>query len=188
MAKVTGPLHSDDARGKFAGAMVFSNWKGKKYCRSLVIPSNPQSEAQGDQRLIMGGTSKGIAKIGVGGVIDLALIALGVIPSDQSKQSFLVKRILQVYMFDATSFEVEVAEFDGHSATSDFESSAITLGLAAFDITYKGTTNDYDAGLQLYMCAKACFLMGLTAEPFDTALDSWTSTEIDEFVADLASA
>jgi hypothetical protein len=46
MAKVSGPLMSMDARGKFAGALVFSNWKGRPVVRQLVIPSNPASAGQ----------------------------------------------------------------------------------------------------------------------------------------------
>jgi len=50
MALVTGPLLSLDARGKVAGAIVFSNWKGRPTVRKLVTPSNPQSGAQTGQR------------------------------------------------------------------------------------------------------------------------------------------
>lgn len=50
MAKATGPLMSIDARGGFAGAMVFSNWKGRPTVRQLVIPANPQSQDQMDAR------------------------------------------------------------------------------------------------------------------------------------------
>jgi hypothetical protein len=46
MAKVSGPLMSMDARGKFANALVFSNWKGRPVVRQLVIPGNPASTAQ----------------------------------------------------------------------------------------------------------------------------------------------
>lgn len=50
MAKVTGPLMSMDASGKFAGALVFSKWKGRPTVRQLVIPANPQSTNQTAQR------------------------------------------------------------------------------------------------------------------------------------------
>lgn len=46
MAKVSGPLMSLDARGKFAGALVFSGWKGRPTVRQLVTPSNPMSADQ----------------------------------------------------------------------------------------------------------------------------------------------
>lgn len=46
MAKVSGPLMSLDARGKFAGALVFSGWKGRPTVRQLVTPANPFSANQ----------------------------------------------------------------------------------------------------------------------------------------------
>jgi hypothetical protein len=46
MAKVSGPLMSMDASGKFAGTLVFTRWKGRPVVRQLVTPSNPQSAGQ----------------------------------------------------------------------------------------------------------------------------------------------
>lgn len=46
MAKVTGPLFSVDASGRYAGSLVFAKWKGRNYVRQLVIPSNPMSADQ----------------------------------------------------------------------------------------------------------------------------------------------
>lgn len=46
MAKVTGPLMSMDASGKFGGALVFGKWKGRPTVRQLVTPSNPQTANQ----------------------------------------------------------------------------------------------------------------------------------------------
>lgn len=53
MALVSGPMLSLDARGKFGGALVFSNWKGRPTVRQLVKPSNPRSNAQYGQRAMM---------------------------------------------------------------------------------------------------------------------------------------
>lgn len=46
MAKVSGPLFSMDASGQFAGALVFSKFKGRNTVRQLVTPSNPQTADQ----------------------------------------------------------------------------------------------------------------------------------------------
>lgn len=46
MARVTGPLHSDDASGTYAGTLTFSKWKGRGYVRQCVTPSNPKSAKQ----------------------------------------------------------------------------------------------------------------------------------------------
>lgn len=53
MAKVTGPLMSMDARGKFGGSLVFSAWKGRNVARQLVTPANPQSVNQTTARNAM---------------------------------------------------------------------------------------------------------------------------------------
>lgn len=50
MAKVSGPLMSMDARGKFGNTLVFSGWKGRPTVRQLVTPSNPQTQDQEDAR------------------------------------------------------------------------------------------------------------------------------------------
>lgn len=46
MAKVTSPLFSAEASGKFAGSMVFSKWRGIATVRELVKPGNPKTAKQ----------------------------------------------------------------------------------------------------------------------------------------------
>lgn len=53
MAKVSGPLMSLDARNSFAGALVFTYWKGRNVVRQLVTPSNPQSLGQSEARTMV---------------------------------------------------------------------------------------------------------------------------------------
>lgn len=50
MAKLTGPLMSMGARGQIGKAFVVSNWKGIKYARQHVIPANPRTTAQQNNR------------------------------------------------------------------------------------------------------------------------------------------
>lgn len=50
MAKVTGPLMSMDASGKFGGSLVFGKWKGRNVARKLVTPSNPMTADQSEAR------------------------------------------------------------------------------------------------------------------------------------------
>ena len=51
MAKVSGPLFSQEASGKFGGALVYARRRGQNVVRSLVIPSNPQTDNQVAQRI-----------------------------------------------------------------------------------------------------------------------------------------
>ena len=46
MAKVTSPLFSFEARGQLGKSLVYSVWKGIKYVRQYVIPSNPDTVEQ----------------------------------------------------------------------------------------------------------------------------------------------
>jgi len=183
MAKVTGPLHSDGASGKLANSLVFATWKGVAYVRQYVIPSNPQSEGQGDQRIIVGGTGRAVGKIAVAGTINTKLAALEVIPAGQSKQSYMVQYILDHYLDTVTNYEAQLALLTGHTAYTGFGVGADALGLTEFDLTYAATAA-YDKALGLFLIAKACQALNFTGEPYTTSITSWTGADIDLFVAD----
>lgn len=188
MAKVTMPLMSGDASGKFGKALVFSKWKGQKYVRQLVTPSNPQSADQGDARIIAGGTGRAAGKVMPLMAYDNELIALGVIPSGQSKQSYLVKYIIDHYFtttgaIDSTKYAAELAALGSHGAKTSFESGADDLGITEFDLSYAAIAA-YNKALGLYMLAKTALALGFTGAPYTTALASWTKTQVDAFVAD----
>jgi hypothetical protein len=53
MASTKAPLFGLDASGQLGGAIVFSKWKGRKYVRELVTPSNPQSGLQVGMRAML---------------------------------------------------------------------------------------------------------------------------------------
>lgn len=50
MAKTTSPLFGVDAAGQLGDSLVYSSWKGVKYARRYVIPSNPRTVAQMEVR------------------------------------------------------------------------------------------------------------------------------------------
>src|SRR3972149_2553174 len=56
MAKVTGPLMSMSASGKFAGSLVFADRLGTNVVRELVTPANPKSADQATARNIVRAT------------------------------------------------------------------------------------------------------------------------------------
>lgn len=64
MARLSGPMFSLDASGKFGGSMVFSKWKGRNYSRQLVTPKNPKSAMQTGVRSMMKFLSQAWASIG----------------------------------------------------------------------------------------------------------------------------
>lgn len=187
MAKVTGPLYSMSASGKIANAMVFFGWKGLNVVRQWVVPANPQSADQGDARIIMGGTGKAVGKILVDGAFAQQLIDLGLIPSGQTKQSYLVKYIIDNYLTNPTTYAAQLAECTGHTAYTSFGALATSLTIVEFDLTY-ATNAAYDKALGLYLIAKAAIALSFTGSPYDTALTSWTATEIGEMGADFTAA
>lgn len=183
MAKVTGPLMSMSASGKIADAIVFGAWKGVNYVRQYVIPANPQSTGQGDQRIMVGGTGRAVGKVSVDSIIDGKLNDLGVIPSGQSKQSYLVKYILDHYLDSVTNYEAQLASLTGHTAYTAFGSGADTLGITEFDLAY-ADTEPYDKALGVFLLAKTCIALNFTGEPYSSALADWTGADVDLFVAD----
>lgn len=184
MAKVTGPLQSFSASGQIAKSIVFGAWKGVNYVRKYVIPANPQSSAQGDTRIMVGGTGRACGKVTPTGTFASKLSALGVIPSGQSKQSYLVKYIMDHYLDSVTNYVAQIASLTGHTAYTAFCAAADTLGISEFDLAY-ASTSAYDKALGVFLLAKTAQALGFTGEPYTTALSAWTGADVDLLVADM---
>lgn len=174
---------SMSASGTVAKAIVFSIWKGQAYVRQWLKPANPQEAAQGDQRIILGGTGRAVGKIQVGSTIDTKLALAGVIPSGQSKQSYLVKYIIDHYLNSLTNYTAELAACTGHTAYTTFGSAAAALGIVEFDLAY-ATAAPYDKALGVYLLAKTCIALAFTGAPYTDALTAWTATDVNAFKAD----
>ncbi len=187
MAKVTAPLMSMSASGKIGNALVYFGWKGVNCVREFIIPANPQSAGQGDVRIYLGGTGKAVGKIVAESAFHQQLIDLGLIPAGQTKQSYLVKYILDNYLTDATAYASELAELTGHTSYSDFQAAADNLTLVEFDLDY-ATVAAYDKALGLYLLAKAAIALSFSGTPYTTAITAWVTADIDGMVADMTGA
>lgn len=194
MAKTTGPLYSMSASGKLGNALVYFTWKGIGVCREWLIPANPQSASQGKRRVILGGTGRAVGKIypnpGHTTVSFFAqsLITLGLIPSGQTKQSFMVDYILSHYLTDATAYASMLAEMTALTTLyGALGTLATTLGIVNFEVSYD-TVAAYDKALGLYLMAKSAIALGFTVAPYTTALASWVAAEVTLFGADLTAA
>lgn len=53
MALTTAPLLSMRASGQIGKTLVYGTWKGRAYARSHVVPANPQTAAQTNNRKLM---------------------------------------------------------------------------------------------------------------------------------------
>lgn len=187
MAKVTGPLYSMSASGKLGDAMVYFGWKGINVVRGYVIPSNPQSAAQGDQRIIVGGTGRSVGEVKPNTAFAQQLIDLNLVPGGQTKQSFMVKYIIDHYLSTTALYVTELANLTGHAEYDVFQSSADTLGIVAFDLDY-ANIDAYNKALGLYLIAKTAIALGFTGTPYTTALASWVTADIQGMVADMTGA
>lgn len=182
MAKVTGPLFSMSASGSIGKAIVFSAWKGVQYVREHVIPTNKMTEDQGNVRLMLGGFAKALAPIVKLSTFYNRIAPL--VPSGQSWISYCIQYLRNILYTNATTYEAMIAAVAGHSANADWIAAAADANLHCFDVAYKGTTSSFNKQAQLYAIAELGFSLGFTTTPFNTALASWTATEIDALVAE----
>ena len=192
MAIVQGPLHSDDARGKFAKSIVYIGWKGIKTARQWLKPTNPKSEDQGNIRTIIGGIGRTIGKIVKSSAFHDQLIALDLIPDQQSKQSYLVQYIKDNYLAGGGAtmtgnFASMLAELAGHTSYTTFQAKGTVLSILDFSLSYD-TIDAFDKGLGLYLLAKAAIALEFTGSPYTKTLASWTATQITAMVADMTGA
>lgn len=187
MAKVTGPLFSISASGKIADSMVFFGWKGTNVVRQWLKPANPMSFGQGDNRIYMGGTGRAVGKIQPEKVFANQLIALNLIPAGQTKQSFLVKYIIDHYLTDATAYASELAALTAHTASLAFGTAATNLSIVEFDLAYASVA-PYNKGLGLYLIAKSAIALGLTGTPYTTNITAWVAADVNGMVNDFTNA
>lgn len=183
MAKVTGPLFSISASGKIADAMVYFGWKGINVVRGFVIPSNPMSSGQGDQRIVLGGTGRAVGKVRPTKSFAQQLIDLNLIPGGQTKQSFLVKYIIDHYIYDSTAYAAELAAFSAHTSKAAFNAAADALGIVEFDLGY-AAVEAYNKGLGLYLIAKSANALGFTGTPYTTNITAWVTADVNGMAND----
>jgi len=190
MAKVTGPLFSIEARGKIADAMVFFPWKGRNIVREWKAPSNPQTGAQGDRRIMLGGLGRAggpVAKTSL-----YAEYARAVTPSGQTWLSELVRYMMVTYFDTSAHFTDHDTEEGAHGAHADFGVRAQEVGLAHFNLAYKAMATQFTWSHQLYCIAKyGCDMyikdnLKFATAPYTKALATWVDSDIVLLLADFA--
>lgn len=174
------------ASGKIGDAIVFSVWKGVAYVRQFVIPANPMSPGQGDQRIVVGGTGKAAGKVGLTSPFNTKLQAKGVIPAGQSKQSYLVKYILDHFLYTMTKYTAELAAVTAYSGITSWNKGADNLGINAFDLDY-ATVAQYSKALGLTLLYKTQQALAFTGSAFTPTLATMTNTKVHAFITKLKS-
>jgi len=190
MAKVYGPLYSLGASGKIGDAMVHFKWKGLAVVRQWLKPANPQTEDQGDMRLILGGLGRaGKAAKATSLFRDDAKEFAG---TDNTYLSRFVQYIRENLMKDAEAYEAEVTAFLALTIKDDLATAGTGLGLASFDVAYKGTEHAFGPGLMMMELAQYAIAVHavdptlFNREPYLTAFADWEAADVDDFVKDLS--
>jgi len=199
MAKVDGPLFSISARGKIADAMVHFPWKGRNVVRQWLKPTNKMSVLQGFVRAALKGISRGLSKIystSSGSALDSKLYTLftAACPSDLNWNAFVVQGLMALLQaggtFLTSNWTALVAEYSALStgALTAFKTNGTALGMTDFAFGYGYTTN-IEAGLQLYLVAKAAYAKSLAATaPYNTSPTGWAASDVDGFKSDFTTA
>lgn len=183
MAKVTGPLFSLSASGKLGDALVYFTWKGRNVIRQWLTPANPQASDQGDRRIIMGGTGRAVGKIVADKSFHQQLIDLELVPGGQTKQSYLVKYIIDNYISNATNYSTELACMKAHAGSLDIGTAADALGILEFDLDYAAVAA-YDKRLGLYLIGKSSVALSFVGTHYTKTFASWTSVQWNSVAED----
>jgi len=173
MAKLTGPLFSLDASGKYGGAIVFSKWKGRNYARQLVTPANPQSADQETARnavRVAGQAQKWVnANTQINGDLTLTDLAeiKAVTPAGYAWNGELTKAIIGSGAVNIVASDAIWAAFTTEKAAWDTAADGLTapmLAVAQFDAGGAvGTAKT--SGNVFFNYVYGLYVMGLVAVP-----------------------
>ena len=182
MTKVVAPLGSFSASGKIGKSLVFFSHLGRNVVRGLVTPANPQSETQGDSRLLLG--ALGRSARAVSNPSDYYTGIIQNVPAGQTWVSSMITFMISFYGSGATGVAALNAAFEGHSATN-WQAQALLRGLTDLTISYAASTEQtITAGAQLYVLAQmaiakhAQYPALFNASPYTVALASWSSANV----------
>lgn len=174
MAKVSGPLMSMDARGKYAGTLVFSGWKGRATVRQLVTPSNPMSNAQTKVRNQMRVTAiiqkfvKASVRKGDGRLKTDKELIVDKTPAGQAWNGFLVKTIIGAGgLAYADSVAAWTALPAGDKAAWDAAAAAQVPPITGVPQYTEGNAAGValSAGEVYFIYQRALYLLGLRGAP-----------------------
>lgn len=183
MAKLSGPMLSLDARGKFGGAIVFSGWKGIQTSRQLVTPANPRSSGQMTARTKLAVAGKA-TKV-TGPTSPFADFVRTIAPNGQSYASYIQKDLLGP---DFSNLDDIIADYNNVTYATEkgyADDAAADAGVEAVDLTSIGGST-YPAGLVFAALYMAGYRFGYSTNTVD--FRNLTATAADNFGGDLANA
>lgn len=182
MAKLSGPMLSLDARGKFGGAIVFSGWKGIQSARQLVKPANPRSTGQMETRTKLAVAGKATKVTGT--TSPFADYVRSIAPNGQSYASYIQKDLLGNGFANLDDIIADYGNVTYATEKGYADDAAADAGVEGVDLTSIGG-GTYSAGLVFAALYMAGYRFGYSTNTVD--FRNLTSTAADNFAADLAS-
>jgi hypothetical protein len=152
MPKVKGPLFSQEASGTLGGNITFDR---RGFVRQHVTPANPQTAAQGNQRVKLLNTQKVLTFLGA------AVIALvkAVAPVSYRWNSYLLAQVLGT---GGAEYDASIAAFNALTVEqrADWNTDATALGITQQSIPY-ATDAPVSPGAMLFAVARTLFRLGI---------------------------
>jgi hypothetical protein len=152
MPNVKGPLFSMEASGTLGKTITFDR---RGFVRQRVVPANPQTAAQGNQRVKLLNVQKGLTHLGAGAIAAIKVVA----PTSYRWNSFLLAQALGS---GGTAYDASVTAFDAldSGAQADWDGRATNLGFSGQEIPYQ-TDAELSAGAVLFIIARALYFAGV---------------------------
>jgi len=152
MAKVTGPLMSLSASGTVANTITFDK---RGFVRQRVIPTNPQSEAQGNVRQVLLAVQRAMTFLGIAVINAIKTVA----PITYRWNSFMLQQVI-----GPSSTEIDASKL-AYAALSaperaDWETAALAAGLTAQSLAYASDAA-ISPGLALFAVSRGLFRLGI---------------------------
>jgi hypothetical protein len=167
-----------DASGKFAGALVYSKWKGRPTVRQLVTPSNPNSADQEASRNAMRVAAVAQRFVNLNGAdvtpelrdaeteTDKALL-IAAAPPGQAWNGFLVKSMIGAGQINYTDATAAYAVLAANHAAYDTAADGMDPPFTAVNqtLTGGGVGTPMEKGEALFHYFWGLFVAGLATEP-----------------------
>ncbi len=152
MPKVKGPLFSQEASGTLGGNITFDR---RGFVRQHVTPANPQTAAQGNQRVKLLNVQKALTHLGA-----LVIAAVkAVAPVSYRWNSYLLSQVLGS---GGAEYDASIAAFLALTASErlDWNAEAAQLGFVAQNIPY-ASDEPVEIGAVLFAVARTLFRLGI---------------------------
>jgi hypothetical protein len=177
MAKTTGALFSMEASGAFGETIVYDK---RGYARIYKIPSNPKTEAQGNQRQRMINIQRAISRIGSSSQTQVATNFLAAykasVPDPYRWRAYLQGVGTQEEVYTASRAAWDAL---GMLAKDAWNSEAIANGYTVRSIDYAGE-NAPTAGENMFHLARLLYVnngsrmtSGPASPPGEANHDAW---------------